>query len=246
MTLTRRLQAVGQSSDTATLRGTEVIVTGTQLKIPAGDLAKTGHFYIRPVLCGAPIYSPPANTKSPPSGQLPSCGQDATTAANLAVNVNSGQPANNIPANPASGPYQSTANDNPKKKVLLPDDPAAGAQQYSRFVLAKASLGATAIASASALFDTSIDAWAVSYTLTPSGARSWDQVAKANFHQYVALDLDGLVESAPLIQPNQVVFTSFGGKGEISGNFTAASAKTLAALLGSGPLAAPLHLNSGQ
>ena len=198
------------------------------------------------MLCGAPVYSPPTSGKSAPSGQLPTCGQDATAAANLAVNVNSGQPANNIPADPDFGPYPSSQNDDPAKTVLLTDDPAAGAQQYSRFVLAEASLSAAAIASASAIFDTSIDAWVVTYTFTPSGARAWDQVAQANFHQYVAIDLDGVVESAPLIQPNQVVFTSFAGKGEISGNFTAASAKTLAALLVSGPLVAPLHLHSGQ
>ena len=36
-TLTRRLEAFGQSSDTASVRGTEVIVTGTKLKISAAD-----------------------------------------------------------------------------------------------------------------------------------------------------------------------------------------------------------------
>jgi preprotein translocase subunit SecD len=130
--------------------------------------------------------------------------------------------------------------------VLLPTDPKAGAQQYARFVLGKASLDASAIASASALFDNSIDAWAVTYTLTPSGSRAWDQVAEANFHQYVALDLDGLVMSAPLIQPNQSSFTSFDGRGEISGNFNAVSAKALAAVLASGPLVAPLRLQTGH
>ncbi len=107
-------------------------------------------------------------------------------------------------------------------------------------------LGATAVASASALFDTTIDAWAVSYALTPSGSRAWDQVVQANFHQHLAVDVDGLVESAPLIPPDQSVFSSFGGKGEISGNLTAASAKALAAMLASGSLVAPLHPVSGK
>ena len=63
-------------------------------------------------------------------------------------------------------------------------------------------------------------------------------MAQENFHQYVAIDLDGLVESAPLIQPNQASFTSFQGKGEISGSFTQATAKNLA-------LAAQLRLAAG-
>jgi preprotein translocase subunit SecD len=240
-TITKRLQHLGQSSDVASVRGTEVIVTGTPLRLPAADLARTGHFYLRPVLCGAPPFTPPAGGRLTLPNPVPSCGQDATTAANLAVNVNSGQPANDIPADPVFARYESSRNDDPGETVLLPCDPAAGAQQYNRFVLAKASFGATSISSASATFDTTINQWAVGYTLTSSGASAWDHVAEQNFHQYVALDLDGAVESAPLIQPDQLAFTSFGGRGEISGNFTAPSAKTLAALLFSGPLVAPLR-----
>ena len=67
-------------------------------------------------------------------------------------------------------------------------------------------------------------------------------MAQANFHQYVAIDLDGLVESAPLIQPNNASFTSFGGKGEISGNFTQATAKTLALELNYGSLPTKLSV----
>ncbi len=53
--------------------------------------------------------------------------------------------------------------------------------------------------------------WAVSYTSRRS--TPWDNVAQANFHQYVAIDLDGLVESAPLIQPQQASFTLVRGQG---------------------------------
>ena len=69
----------------------------------------------------------------------------------------------------------------------------------------KSQLPGSAVASASAVFDTTISAWAVSYTL--KAVTPWDNVAQANFHQYVAIDLDGLVESAPLIQPNNATFT---------------------------------------
>ena len=124
--------------------------------------------------------------------------------------------------------------------MLLPTDPTSGAQQYPRFVLATASLKGNAIASASAVFDTTISQWAVSYNLR--AVTPWDQVAQANFHQYVAIDLDGVVESAPLIQPGQATFTSFNGKGEISGNFTQQTAKNLALELNYGSLPVPLKI----
>jgi len=247
--LRKRLRVIGDSSDMASVRAMKVVITGHRLKVPATDLDQVGHFYIRPVLCGAPAYSPTVAGGIVTPSPLPRCqSQYATTAANLDLNSDIGQPTNTIGPDPifASVPSTSADDVDPSNSVLLPTDPKAGAQQYARFVLGKASLDASAIASASALFDNSIDAWAVTYTLTPSGSRAWDQVAEANFHQYVALDLDGLVMSAPLIQPNQSSFTSFDGRGEISGNFNAVSAKALAAVLASGPLVAPLRLQTGH
>ena len=238
--LTKRLRVIGNSSDRASVSGSSVVITGAKLKVPAADLAQTGQFHIRPVLCGGPAYSPSASDKVA-LGPLPSCGAYATTAANLSVDTNTGEPDRNIPPDPAFASYPSTQNDNPQKVVLLPDDPAAGAQQYPRFVLGPATRGDTDIAKASSLFDTSIGQWAVAYTLTPSGSRAWDRIARAGFHEYLAFDLDGLVETAPLIQPNQYVFTSFDGRGEISGNFNALSARALAAVIASGPLVAPLR-----
>jgi len=239
-----RIDGAGVSGATVDSQGGNVVAQFPGVKDP-GALIKligsTAQLYFRPVLCGAPAYTPPAKGKSPPSGALPSCGQYATTAASLNVNTTTGQPANNIPPNPAFAPYLSTlpANDNPKQTVLLKADPLSGAQQYARFVLGPSQLPGSAVASASAVFDTTISAWAVSYTLKE--VTPWDTVAQENFHQYVAIDLDGLVESAPLIQPQQAAFTSFGGKGEISGSFTQATAKTLALELNYGSL--PVRLN---
>jgi preprotein translocase subunit SecD len=156
------------------------------------------------------------------------------------VNTTSGQPANNIPPNPAFAPYASTTDDAPNDTVLLKSDPQAGAQQYARFVLGPSQLKGSAVASASAVFDTTISQWAVSYVL--KAVTPWDTVAQENFHQYVAIDLDGLVESAPLIQPQNAQFTSFAGKGEISGNFTQATAKTLALELNYGSLPTKLSV----
>jgi preprotein translocase subunit SecD len=52
----------------------------------------------------------------------------------------------------------------------------------------------------------------------------------------LAIELDGVIQSAPLIQPTQATFTSFGGTGEISGSFTQTSAKNLALAMQFGSL----------
>ena len=87
-----------------------------------------------------------------------------------------------------------------------------------------------------------IGAWVVNYNLTAKGSPLWDKVAQANFHQELAIELDGVVQSAPLIQPTQASFTSFAGSGEISGSFTQTSAKNLAIAMQFGSL--PVRLNA--
>ncbi len=147
-----------------------------------------------------------------------------------------------VAPDPTFASYQANTpdNDSPTQTVLLAADPASGGQQYDRFVCGPAQLTGAAVATATATFETS-GQWAVSYTLTSSGSSAWDTVAQENFHQYVAIDLDAVVESAPLIQPTQASFTSFGGSGEISGNFSETTAKRLALELNYGSL--PVRLN---
>jgi preprotein translocase subunit SecD len=75
--------------------------------------------------------------------------------------------------------------------------------------------------------------WDVYYTTTARGAVLWDHVAKQNFHGLLAIDLRGVVYSAPIIQPTQASFSSFKGRGQISGNLTKADAERLANALSS-------------
>jgi preprotein translocase subunit SecD len=82
----------------------------------------------------------------------------------------------------------------------------------------------------------SIGQWVVNYSLTKTGSPLWDKVAEKNFHALLAIELDGVVQSAPLIQPNQASFTSFDGQGEISGSFNEQSAKNLALAMQFGSL----------
>jgi preprotein translocase subunit SecD len=250
--MTARMHALGDTAASSTIDHGSIVLTGSALVGPQMHLIGTlGNFSIRPVLCGAPddTLSTPPTTQgtSPQSIVLPPCGaQYLTTAANLSINTNTGQPTNTIRPDPAFATVPSTpeADDEPAGDVLLSTDPAAGAQEYPRFVLGAAQFDNAGIAGAQAQFETDISSWTVEVTLTTLGATAWNAMAQENFHQFVAADLDGAVLWAPLIQPNNTTFTSFGATMEIGGAFNATSAQDLAAVLNSGPLPVGFTLQS--
>ncbi len=77
--------------------------------------------------------------------------------------------------------------------------------------------------------------WVVNFTFNSVGARRFADITRANVNHRFAIVLDGKVISAPVIRE-----PILGGRGEISGNFTASSATDLAVLLRAGALPAPL------
>jgi preprotein translocase subunit SecD len=253
-TMAARLHAVGDTGARATVDGGSIDIAspkfaGVQMQL----IGSMGSFSVRPVGCGAPADTTPAQPATtgttPPADFSPACeAQYETSASNLDVNTTTGQPAHVIGPDPifASTPSTPAQDDEPAHSVLLPADPVVGAQEYPRFVLGAAQLGNVDIASAQARSDQSVDGWVIDVTLTPSGTTDWNAMALPNFHAYVALDLDGQVISAPLIEPNNSSFSSFGDQMEISGTFTAATAKTIAAVLGNGPLPVPFTLLSQE
>lgn len=77
--------------------------------------------------------------------------------------------------------------------------------------------------------------WVVNFTFDSTGTRRFGEISRANVGRPFAIVLDDKVISAPVI--NEPIT---GGRGQISGNFTAASANELAILLRAGALPAPL------
>jgi preprotein translocase subunit SecD len=77
--------------------------------------------------------------------------------------------------------------------------------------------------------------WVVNFTFNSQGAQRFAEVTRANVNHPFAIVLDDKVISAPVIREPII-----GGRGQISGNFTAASATDLAVLLRAGALPAPL------
>jgi preprotein translocase subunit SecD len=261
--LDNRVNGLGVSGAQVSTAGTDQI----SVSIPGvknahqvlEQIGQTAQLYFRPVLCTAyPLTLAPATkaTKTTPAkpaqkaissdAKLPACGASyATTAANLNVQPNSsvqGYSSNNPAPDPSFAQYQTTPTDAPNYKhrtVLLPGLPAPGTSLASslRYVLGPEEMTGTSIGSALAQ-QNQTGQWEVNYSLKGhAGSALWDKVADENFHLLLGIELDGIVQSAPLIQPGQTAFTSFDGQGTISGgNMTEANAKLLAQAMQFGSL----------
>jgi preprotein translocase subunit SecD len=234
--LDNRVNGLGVSGATVNLQGKNVVVSApgvSDARTVLAAVGQTAQLLFRPVLCTTTTAK---KTVAVPAKDLPACGaQYALTEANLDVVPNSSSYSFNqsIGNDPVFEGISSTtaANDHPGDVVILP----ALGDSAVRYVLGPAELTGQAVAKAYASEDQT-GAWVVDYNLTKAGSPEWDKVAEANFHRELAVELDGVVQSAPLIQPDQTTFSSFNGTGEISGSFTEASAKNLAVALNFGAL----------
>ena len=237
--LNNRVNGLGVSGATVNLQGKDVVVSVpgvSDARTVLAAVGQTAQLLFRPVLC----ETGPAARHAKAVKTVPSCGANyLMTAANLAVNTSTGSPTNNIGLDPQYTNIASTQpqNDNKNQTVILP---ALGTNSV-RYVLGPAELTGQAVKTAIAQQD-QVGAWVVNYSLTGAGSPAWDKVAQANFHAELAIELDGVVQSAPLIQPNQTSFSSFNGQGQISGSFTESSAKNLALAMQFGAL--PVRLTA--
>ncbi len=202
-------------------------------------VGKTAELRFRPVLA-ANLPSEAAQAKAATTTTTP-----ATTAAG-ATTTTTAPPASDAEARAAIAacdntkvstltniPTTKAAADARDACVVLPDKP--GGKNASRYYLGKAGLTGKAVDSAKATFQSG-QGWTVTMNLTGSGSSQWDSLAQAQFHKQVAIVLDGLVQSAPTIQPDAASFTSFGGTAQITGNFTDSESHDLAKLINYGSL----------
>jgi len=243
-----RVDAAGVSGANVNSQGGNVVVQLPGLKNPQAVIkliSNTAQLTFRPALCQANPYSPPKKgTTLPP---LPSACTSSTYSiqlpptGSLTVSSSSTNSSNlsSIPADPALSSYPTTqpAYDDlhPHSPVLIPLVGGGG----FRNLLGPAEMNGTAVASAIAQF-ISPD-WVVNATLTNKGSTEWDNLTKKYFHEIIGIDLDGQVVSNPLTLPGQATWTSFGGRVQISGNFTQTSAQDLALDLNYGSLPVPLN-----
>jgi hypothetical protein len=193
----------------------------------------SGRVDFRPVLCLAPPYNPGVQTQVT-LGASSCSAASAMTAQNLDVQPTHSSPvgfssSGTIPLDSALAGVPSTtpSADAASATVLLPEVGPQGPGAV-RYVLGPAQLTSASIASAH-LIRTAYRDWQVDFTT--KNAALWDTVTHENFHQELGIELNGVVYSAPLIEPAQSAFSSFDGKGAISGNLTKAQAMRLDAAL---------------
>jgi preprotein translocase subunit SecD len=234
-----RVDAAGVAGAEIGSQGGDLVAQFPGIKDPNRVIAligRTAQLQFRPVLCFANPYTPKKGTPSTLPGNCSST-QYELTAQNLNVNTSTGNPSNNIGPDPTLASYPdstSTYNDShPGSTVLVPAAPGSG-QTGLRYLLGPTEVFGTAVSSASAVFNT--PNWVVQINLTGKGSTQWDALAQKQFHAYIAMDLDGQVESAPLTLPSQSTFTSFAGKVQVSGSFTQTQAQDLALVLNYGKL----------
>lgn len=150
-----------------------------------------------------------------------------TSANGVAYDVGSDP---NLEVYPSTTPTADAGKDR-NKVVLLPGLPGSGV----RYLLGPTKLTGRIVKSAQATLSTT-QGWVVDVSLTGTGSKEWDNLASTYFHEIVGIELDGVVQSAPLTLPNATTFTSFDGSVQISGQFTQTSAQDLALALNYGTL----------
>jgi len=223
------LLLAGCSSTTSTTSPSTTGTTGTTASTIGGATGPSV-FSVRPVLCAAPDYAG-AGGQTTPAGALPVCSTASQLSAiNLVVTPSSSNPNGytsntNIPPDAQFAPYPSTtgANDTATSTVLLPAAPSTPVT--GRFVLGPVGLTGASVQSASAQVGN--DGWLVNITLTSTGTAAWNELARTQFHAFVAIDVNAEVVSNQIIQPTALYFTTVNGQLAVGG-LTESEAKTVA------------------
>jgi hypothetical protein len=240
--LSLRLGSFGDRSATATVRDHAIEVLGAgSLPVPASVLITAGALQIRPALCESAPYKKPAPGTVVAAALPEACSSNRYSLEEPNLTVDTSTAVSNLSSiapDPALASYPSSSasyNDShPESPVLVPLLGASGL----RYLLGPSELEGTAAASARVTFEPS--QWIVNVTFTDAGGSAWDALTEKYFHEIIGIDLDGRAVSAPLIEPSQSTFTSFGGRMQIGGDFNKLTADELAAVLNSGPLVTPL------
>ncbi len=124
----------------------------------------------------------------------------------------------------------------PPGSEILPS--TEGDRYQSKYVIRKkVEVDGATLQNASAGTNPQTGEWVVNFEFNTAGANRFAEVTKQNVGRPFAIVLDNKVISAPVIREPIT-----GGRGQISGNFTAANANDLAVLLRAGALPAPLKV----
>ncbi|HEX2192105.1 MAG TPA: protein translocase subunit SecD [Acidimicrobiales bacterium] len=225
-----RVDALGVAEPDISRQGESIIVQlpGVKNRDRALQIVgQTAQLYFRPVLQVLPPEETAAPTTTPP-----------TTTAETPTTAPGTPPTTVAPSELETTPPEEN---DPAKQVVLPEKDSRG-NVVARYQLGPAEVRGQAISSSRAQVEPTTGAWTVNFELTGDGTRDWNAMAaKVGRGNRIAIDLDGVVRSAPSLEQ-----TEFQGSGQITGNFTEREAKDLALVLRYGSLPVQLEPQTVQ
>jgi hypothetical protein len=240
-----RLHAVGYANATVSIsRGVLVVTNGPkELASPTSLLTSSPELLVRSVTCYAGRQSGPVAT-SPLPTTCSSPRYDMPTVSGISTPITEPDPA--LAAYATTTPARDAKA--PNNWALLPVLPElnSGAGATQRYLV-----GPTLITLSSKVASTTVTrvpssgGWIVNVHLNAAESQQWNRVAKQYFHRQLAVDLNGVIVEAPLIEPNNSTFSSFDGQMQLVA-VSKTDAYDLAAALTSGPLAVPLVAQSSR
>jgi preprotein translocase subunit SecD len=248
--------ASGGASPSATKSGTGSPAASPKASAGAGTPSASGNGSVitgalRGTATSASPSASPTATASPSTSPSPSASSSGAATDSSGLTTNNGQP-----------PIQSQTNDAALKAAYAALDCTkpgatkgglADPTQYLvtcstdgslKYLLDKAAVRGTEIASASAGLSQTGGGWEVNLTFTSTGAQQFATVTgqlaqNPSPQNQFGIVLDGLVESSPYV--SQAIL---GGSAVITGSFTADEAKALANVLKYGSLPVSLEVSS--
>ncbi|HVE93670.1 MAG TPA: protein translocase subunit SecD [Acidimicrobiales bacterium] len=231
-----RVDALGVGEPEISQQGSNIIVQlpGVKDQEKARQVVgQTAELRFRPVI-GPPL--PPEDAK--PTTTTTAKGATTTTVAG-ATTTTAGAPTTTttVPEIPTT----KAEDDTPDAPVVLPMLDGDG-EVVQRLQMGPAALIGNVVRTARMQINEQGRAY-VQLFLTKKGSSEFDAMAAANAGGQIAIVLDGVVKSAPSIDPQQ---TSFDGKPIITGEFTQREAKDLALVLRYGALPVQLKEQNVQ
>lgn len=236
----KRLHEVRLSGSEVTVDGDTVVVT-IPSRNPAAmrDITMPGRLTVRPVIhaMAAKSGSSSQTPSTPvPRKAKPDQAQRISDEKELRQSIN---PSIQILALQ----YQATrcgdddvmaGNDDPNLPLVT-----CSTHGQTVYLLGKSVMTGAEITDADSEYNDDAGQYAIDLALTGAGTKTWADFTSANVGNQTAFTLDSRVVSAPQIRE-----AITGGRVQITGNFTADSARELAGVLGSGSLPFSLSLES--
>jgi preprotein translocase subunit SecD len=239
-----RVDALGVAEPDISRQGSSIVVQLPGVKDQEKALevvGQTAELRFRPVLAQLPPESAATTTTSSTTTTTAAEGESATTTTTAG-----GDPATTTTT--AVPGTTSREEDKPNQQVVLPELDDDG-NAVSRYQLGPALATGEIIKTANAAFNQDASEWQVDFQTTGSGSSKFDEIAgKCSPPDpsicptgRLAVVLDSVVITAPTIQT-----ASFGGRGQITGDFSQGEAKDLALVLRYGALPVQLEPQTVQ